>query len=179
MRFIEPMIGLSHSHAHSHAEPETAAAAPPIPLTPEQRRAAVHKILADCREQGLRRTKALELLLEEMLEHSQPLTLGDLAASARLRTQCDQATVYRLLTRLEKAGVLRRLGLHQRSAYYVLLLPGQHRDYLVCTACGQIESVSVPCILEEMERQVMRNSGYSALYHELEFFGVCPSCTPV
>jgi Fe2+ or Zn2+ uptake regulation protein len=166
----------THDHHHHH---EHEAAPAPIALdTPQARQAVIKQILADCREQGLRRTKALELLLEEMLERGQPLTLGDLAASERLRTQCDQATVYRLLTRLERVGVLRRLGLHQRSAYYTLLLPGQHRDYLVCTTCGQIESVSVPCILEEMEAQVMRKSGYASLYHELEFFGICPSCKP-
>lgn len=168
------MSAPTHHHPHPHLHEH-----PPIPiaaLTPAGRAESVQGLLKVCREQGLRRTRALELLLEEMLERNGPLTLADLAGSERLKVQCDQATVYRLLTRLERVGILRRLGLHQRSAYYVLLLPGQHRDYLVCTECGQIESVSVPCILEEMERQVMHNSGYDALYHELEFFGICPSC---
>lgn len=137
----------------------------------------MRQLLAECRKHGLRRTKALELLLEEMLERHDPMTLADLTACERLNTQCDQATVYRLLTRLERIGVLRRLGLHQRSAFYVLLLPGQHRDFLVCTECGQIECVPVPCGLAEMEREVMSRSGYTALYHELEFFGICPTCS--
>ena len=129
-----------------------------------------------CRAAGLRRTRALEQLLETLVEQDRPMTLADLASSSRLRRQCDKATVFRLLQRLTNKGIVRRLGLHERAAYFTLLVPGCHRDYLICTACGRITTVDAPCPVHELEAEIRLNTGYQGLYHELEFFGLCPEC---
>lgn len=133
-------------------------------------------IIDQCRAEGLRRTKALEELLITLLESSRPMTLAELAESPRLENQCDKATVFRLLQRLADKGIVRRLGLHERAAYFALLIPGQHRDYLICTSCGSIESVNAPCPVHELEKEIQFTTGYKNLYHELEFFGTCPKC---
>ncbi len=104
------------------------------------------------------------------------MTLSELAQSPRLTNQCDKATVFRLLQRLADKGILRRLGLHERAAYFALLIPGQHKDYLICTECGSIEHISAPCPVHELEKEIQFTSGYKNLYHELEFFGTCPKC---
>ena len=132
--------------------------------------------IARCRALGLRRTKALVELITTLMETPRPMTLADLATSPRLATQCDKATVYRLLQRLSEHGILRRLGLHERAAYFTLLLPGSHSDYLICTACGKIDSITAPCPVHELEEQIRQSTGYQGLYHELEFFGTCPQC---
>jgi Fe2+ or Zn2+ uptake regulation protein len=129
-----------------------------------------------CREAGLRRTWALEELLKMLISATQPLTLADLAESPALKDRCDKATVFRLLVRLEKHGILRRLGLHDRAAYYTMNLPGKHSDYLICTQCGVIETLDIACPVEKLEVQISKESGFKKLYHELEFFGVCPKC---
>ncbi|MDB6078221.1 MAG: Transcriptional regulator, Fur family [Akkermansiaceae bacterium] len=129
-----------------------------------------------CRASGLRRTKALEELLATLMQSPRPMTLAELASSPRLRDQCDKATVFRLLQRLAEKGIVRRLGLHERAAYFTLLLPGSHQDYLICTGCGTIESVKAPCPVHELEDEIRRKSGFRNLYHELEFFGTCPAC---
>ena len=133
-------------------------------------------IISRCRAEGLRRTAALEQLLTTLLESDRPMTLAELADSPRLANQCDQATVFRLLQRLADKGILRRLGLHERAAYFTLLLPGQHRDYLICTQCGSIEPIKAPCPVHELEKEIQFTTGYRNLYHELEFFGTCPEC---
>ena len=133
-------------------------------------------IIDQCRAEGLRRTKALEELLSTLLESNRPMTLAELAESPRLVKQCDKATVFRLLQRLTDKGIARRLGLHERAAYFALLIPGQHRDYLICTSCGNIESVNAPCPVHELEKEIQFTTGYKNLYHELEFFGTCPEC---
>lgn len=133
-------------------------------------------IIDQCRAEGLRRTKALEELLITLLESNRPMTLAELAESPRLENQCDKATVFRLLQRLADKGIVRRLGLHERAAYFALLIPGQHRDYLICTSCGSIESVNAPCPVHELEKEIQFTTGYKNLYHELEFFGTCPKC---
>ena len=134
-------------------------------------------IIERCRTEGLRRTKALEELVATLLESDRPMTLAELAESPRLANQCDKATVFRLLQRFANKGIVRRLGLHERAAYFALLLPGQHRDYLICTECGSIEPVNAPCPVHELEKEIQFTTGYKNLYHELEFFGTCPACS--
>ena len=133
-------------------------------------------ILLRCRTAGLRRTRALEAVLMSLVTASKPLTLANVAESPELKNSCDKATVYRLLTRLEPHGIIRRLGLHDRSAYYSMIFPGHHDDYLICTACGVIEKLDLACPVEKLEAQISRESGFQKLYHELEFFGICPAC---
>jgi len=152
---------MAHSHSHSHVSSPTV---------------TVTDMIARCRDVGLRRTKALEELIATLLESDRPMTLAELAGSERLVSQCDKATVFRLLQRLADKGLARRLGLHERAAYFTLLIPGRHQDYLICTECGSIAPVQAPCPVHELEEEIRRKTGFKNLYHELEFFGVCPKC---
>ena len=136
----------------------------------------LHWAVERCRELGLRRTKAMEEVLKSLIASERPLTLADLAEAENLRDQCDRATIYRLLIRLEEKGVLRRLGLHDRAGYFTMKYPGEHSDYLICSECGSIEELDIACPVEALEKEISRESGYRELYHELEFFGVCPKC---
>lgn len=148
-------------HHHPHPDPQSI---------------GVQDMIDRCREVGLRRTKALEEVISTLLESKRPMTLSELATSERLTTQCDKATVFRLLQRLTEKGFVRRLGLHERAAYFTLLIPGRHQDYLICTECGSIEPVKAPCPVHELEEEIRVKTGFRNLYHELEFFGVCPRC---
>ena len=136
----------------------------------------VTSAIEQCRAVGLRRTRALEQLLATLVETDRPMTLAELAASPRLADQCDKATVFRLLHRLADKGIVRRLGLHERAAYFALLVPDRHHDYLICTRCGRITTVNAPCPVHQLEQEIRRSTGYRDLYHELEFFGTCPDC---
>jgi len=138
--------------------------------------AVVQQTIEQLRKTGMRRTKALEELILTLFENDKPMTLSDLCASKRLVGLCDKATVFRLLQKLAVHGIVRRLGLHERAAYFVLLVPGKHSDYLICTSCGNIESIQAPCPVHHLEDEIREKTGYRNLYHELEFFGVCPAC---
>ena len=120
----------------------------------------IHQTIERCRLVGLRRTKALEELLVTLLENSRPMTLLELSNSKRLIDQCDKATVFRLLQRLSEHGMIRRLGLHARAAYFTLLIPGVHSDYLICTACGSIEPIDAPCPVHTLEEKIRNETGY-------------------
>lgn len=133
-------------------------------------------LIARARASGLRRTKALEAILACLADHNRPMTLAELTSCGHLMEKCDKATVFRLLQRLTEKGMVRRLGLHERAAYFTLLLPGVHRDYLVCTDCGSIKAIEAPCPVHQLEDEIRRETGFVDLYHELEFFGRCPKC---
>lgn len=136
----------------------------------------VTRVVERLRSRGLRRTRALDLLITEMARHSRPMTIAELTESESLQGQCDPATVYRLLMKLEEHGVVRRLGLHGRAVYFILVQPGRHHDYLVCTDCGEIAQIDIECPVRTLEQELQKQSGYHHVYHELEFFGVCPDC---
>ncbi len=150
----------THSHSRAHRDPEC----------------LLCQALERARDRGLRQTAALEDVLRMLIEAPTPLTLADVASSPKLASKADRATVYRLLTKLEKLGIIRRLGLHDRAAYYTMIFPGEHNDYLVCTECGRIDRLAIECPVEELEAQIAKQSKFTRLYHELMFFGVCPKC---
>ena len=104
------------------------------------------------------------------------MLLGERAATDRVRSGADKATVYRVLVKLEELGFIRRLGLHDRSTYYTLIQAGHHDDYLICTQCGRIQRLDISCPVEALEKQIEKTSGFRRLYHELEFYGLCPKC---
>ena len=129
-----------------------------------------------CRTAGLRKTRALSDLLSVLLDAAGPITQPQLVEHEMLREHYDQATLYRLLTRLQEKNIVQRLGLHDRAAHYILKMPEKHDDYLVCTQCGSIESLDIACPVHALEKDIAKKSGYTNLHHELEFFGICPGC---
>lgn len=133
-------------------------------------------ILARAKECGLRRTKALELVVEALAGAGTPVPLTELEKMPTVAGVCDRTTLFRLLNRLSEHGLVRRLGLHERAAYFTLAMPGGHHDYLICKECGSVEILQVDCPVRELEKEVALTSGYTQLYHELELYGVCPSC---
>lgn len=128
------------------------------------------------RRHGLRRTNGLEQIIHFFLTQSEPVTWTDICNAPEIKDKVDPATVFRILTRMEKINLLRRLGFHERSAYYILPLPNEHHDYLMCTECGDIQLLDMSCPVHTFEKKVSENSGFKNIHHELEFYGICPSC---
>ncbi|HTB62047.1 MAG TPA: transcriptional repressor [Opitutales bacterium] len=150
---------MAHTHAHPAAAPETPAG-----------------LLAACRAAGLRRTHLLERVLAVLRQRDEPVNIRDLQQARGIRGACDRATLYRLLQRLEAIGLVRRIGLHERAAHFTLHR-AHHHDYVVCRECGDVATLQMACPVEKLEREVGRRTGFQEIYHELQFYGVCPRCT--
>lgn len=127
-----------------------------------------------CHDADLRLTNSRRALLGGLALQTAPVTLKHLRQEAG--GLCDFATVYRAIRLFEKAGVVRHVGLHQRFGSYVLLAPGEHLDFLVCSDCGSVSEVEGAQAVRELEQQIAARSGFHGLYHELEFYGTCPGC---
>lgn len=143
---------------------------------PESARRLAGEMLERAREAGLRRTKALENIFNILASAHQPLSLADIAGSPDLSSGADKATVYRVLIKLGDLGFIRRMGLHDRSTYYTLVQEGRHDDFLICTHCGRIQRLDIACPVEALEKEIERQSGFHKVSHELQFYGLCPSC---
>lgn len=136
----------------------------------------LERVVELCRAEGLRITRALRALLGVMLAADRPMTRPELAAMEGLAGTYDQTTVYRLLTRLEEHGLVRKLGFNARASFYSLQVAERHREYLICRECGRIETLKMACPVGSLQQRVAAETGYRDLSHELEFYGCCPAC---
>jgi Fur family ferric uptake transcriptional regulator len=81
------------------------------------------------------------------------------------------ATVYRVLTQFESAGLVIRH--HFDSGHSVFELnEGTHHDHLVCLQCGKVEEFYDE-IIEKRQHEVSENLGFDLKDHSLYIYGMC------
>ncbi len=85
-----------------------------------------------------------------------------------------RATVYRTLTKLVDAGLLRRIELGPRTVYDHDYGYPQH-EHLVCEQCGQMIEFQHPAI-EAALREVAAEHRFRADGHTLVVRGTCAEC---
>ena len=90
------------------------------------------------------------------------------------RSDIGLATVYRVLTQFEQAGILSRSHFESGKAVYELN-EGQHHDHLVCTSCGRLEEF-YDAEIEKRQQIVSKNKGWILQDHAMSLYGLCGSC---
>ena len=141
----------------------------------EESEAIIDRIIERLRKTGMRRSDALEDLLNAMLTHHRPFLLSELAEMPGLADR-DQATVYRLVMKLKELGFVRQLSLGEKGNFFQLKLENHHHDYLICRDCGTLTEVPFACVLKEVEDKLSKKFGWRDLSHSLAFQGTCPDC---
>jgi Fur family ferric uptake transcriptional regulator len=81
------------------------------------------------------------------------------------------ATVYRVLTQFEQAGLLQRHHFESGKAVFELN-QGGHHDHLVCIQCGRVEEFFDPEIEARQERVAMER-GFRIHGHSLHIYADC------
>jgi Fur family transcriptional regulator, ferric uptake regulator len=81
------------------------------------------------------------------------------------------ATVYRVLTQFEQAGLLSRTHFETGKAVFELN-EGRHHDHLVCLSCGRVEEFYDEAI-ETRQHAVARERGFELQEHALSLYAVC------
>ena len=84
------------------------------------------------------------------------------------------ATVYRVLTQFEQAGILMRSQFDGGKAIFELN-DGEHHDHLVCTYCGKVEEFWDEEI-EDRQHKVAENHGFALETHAMVLYGMCREC---
>jgi Fur family transcriptional regulator, ferric uptake regulator len=134
-------------------------------------------IIEFLRQQGLRITESRTRILQVLLHAKKPLSLSEIhERSATGGSGPDYATVFRVMTQLEKLHIVQRVNLNRSCAYYELLDPERHTDRIVCTECGKTAVIVNACPVSKIERQIEKEYGFSDIHHSLEFFGRCSDC---
>jgi len=84
------------------------------------------------------------------------------------------ATVYRVLTQFEAAGLVERHHFESGQAVFELNEKGHH-DHIVCISCGKVEEFYDEMI-ETRQKEVASAKGYEVTDHSLTLYGKCPDC---
>jgi len=86
------------------------------------------------------------------------------------------ATVYRVLTQFEQAGILKRHHFESGKAVFELN-EGAHHDHLVCMQCGRVEEF-YDAEIEKRQVRVAKERGFSIREHSLHLYADCtkPNC---
>ena len=81
------------------------------------------------------------------------------------------ATVYRVLTQFEQAGLLTRHHFESGKAVFELN-QGHHHDHLVCITCGRVEEFLDPEI-EQRQTKIAVERGFVIREHALHLYAEC------
>lgn len=81
------------------------------------------------------------------------------------------ATVYRVLTQFEQAGLLERHFFESGKAIFEIN-EGHHHDHLVCTDCGKVEEF-YDAEIERRQKKVAEERGFEIQEHALYLYAKC------
>lgn len=81
------------------------------------------------------------------------------------------ATVYRVLTQFEQAGLLIRHHFETGKAVFELN-EGRHHDHLVCLQCGKVEEF-YDAEIEKRQAKIAKERGFAVAEHELQLYVDC------
>lgn len=131
---------------------------------------------SDLKKLGLKATVPRMKILE-MLEQSDA---GHFSADEIYKHLVDSgeevglATVYRVLTQFESAGIVVKHHFEGGQSVYELN-HGSHHDHMLCVKCGHVEEFFDETI-EERQRKIAEKAGFDMTDHTLYIYGICKSC---
>ena len=127
-------------------------------------------------EAGLRVTDHRISVLMYLSKVRNPVTVYELVDALRKKDNIDQATVYRNLSSLHEAGLLRRLDFNHGHAHYELET-GRASHQLVCGKCETIEKIEGISIDDVVKKMLKKSKKFKqTTTHSIEIYGLCKTC---
>ena len=120
----------------------------------------------------LPRIKILQVLESSSVQHVSAEDVYKMLIAAD--EEIGLATVYRVLTQFEQAGLVARHKFEGGHSVFELSKE-DHHDHIVCQKCGKITEFSDEKI-EARQSEVAKSLGYILLDHNLNMYGLCPDC---
>lgn len=135
----------------------------------------------ELKKAGLRATspriKILQIFEKQKLSPNQRhMSAEDIyRALLEAKEEVGLATVYRVLTQFESAGLLIRHNFEGGQSLYELD-DGKHHDHLVCLKCGNLDEF-VDDVIESQQHKVAESKGFKMTDHTLTIYGICADCS--
>ena len=126
----------------------------------------------ELRKAGLKvtlpRVKILQIL-ESTDPGSQHLSAEDVYGALRdAGEDVGLATVYRVLTQFESAGLVIRHNFETGHSVFELA-KGEHHDHMVCVASGEVVEFHDP-VIEQRQREIADEHGFELMDHSLVLY---------
>jgi Fur family transcriptional regulator, ferric uptake regulator len=137
----------------------------------------MHAVVGErLRAVGQRYTSKRRDLVSILERAHKPLATGEIASGG-----LPQSSVYRNLSVLEHAGVVRRVITEEEFARFELTEEfTEHHHHLICSSCGRVDDVTIPGDFETtMDRaldRLARRTGFAKVSHRLDLIGTCRNC---
>ncbi len=129
----------------------------------------------DLHDVGLKVTTPRLRILHLLEESKAHLRAEDLYRMlAELGDEVGLATVYRVLTQFEEAGIVKKHHFSDDHAVFEID-HGGHHDHLVCVKCNKVEEFVDPEI-EARQKDIAKRFGYEITDHSLYLYGICHTC---
>lgn len=128
------------------------------------------------KEAGLKVTRPREKILA-VLERSERRHLSAEDVYKELLSGGEEiglATVYRVLTQFEGAGLVCRRHFESGQSVFELN-SGAHHDHLVCVKCGRVLEFVDP-LIEERQQAIAAEKGFRIEDHSLVIYSICGDC---
>ena len=94
--------------------------------------------------------------------------VGDLKQLGR---RVSRATVYRTLSHLQDAGILRQVFFDNKQSHYEVIAGRQAYDHLICVETGRVIEFSSEK-LKALRDEICRKHGFQPLSHQFHVFGI-------
>src|SRR5437588_9459693 len=91
----------------------------------------------------------------------------------QLGHRVSRATVYRTLSHLQDAGILKQVFFDNKQSYYEVIAGRQTHDYLICVATGKVIEFSSEK-LRALRDEICREHGFDPISHRFQIFGLSP-----
>ncbi|MGK7919059.1 MAG: Fur family transcriptional regulator [Trichodesmium sp.] len=120
-------------------------------------------------------TRSQERILKLLKTQKRSLSAQDIYAELRrCKRPLGLATVYRSLETLKQEGLVIVRTLANGESVYSCIKEYQH--HLTCVKCGTSIVIN-ECPVHDLEEKLQQSHKFQILYHTLEFFGLCDSCS--
>ena len=124
---------------------------------------------------GLRLTRERAIIVEDVFSQHEHFESEELVTRLAER-RVSRSTVYRTLSLLEEAGLLRKVARpHDREVYEHDYGYPQH-DHFICNKCGTLVEFRNQSISDVLEQEAAQH-GFRMTGHRLEVYGTCDRCS--
>lgn len=133
-------------------------------------------IQTELRNAGLKVTGPRVRVLEHLeASDSRHLSAEDIWLALREQGEdASLATVYRVLTQFESAGLVHRHTFEGNTAVFELA-DDDHHDHMVCTKCGSVTEY-VDEVIEKRQHEIAKQHGFEVSDHVHIIYGLCNQC---
>ncbi len=125
------------------------------------------------KKKGLKITNQRMLVAQKIFSLHTHFTAESLQEELKdRRDEISKATIYRILSIMVEAGLLKEHNFGKDYKYYEHIIGHEHHDHIICIECGRIVEF-VDQRIEDLQKKAAEDNGFTITGHDLNIYGIC------